>query len=83
MVEFMASIEGSVLALAGVEGTREEVDLATLVETYAGLLFRVAHSVLRSRAEAEDVVQDTFVRVLERRHKLGEIREMRDRKSVV
>jgi len=73
----MGWIEGSVLALAGVEGVREEVDLAALVETYAGLLFRVAHSVLRSRAEAEDVVQDTFVRVLERRGRLAEIREMR------
>jgi RNA polymerase sigma-70 factor, ECF subfamily len=73
----MASIEGFVLTLAWVEGAREEVDLAALVETYAGLLFRVAHSVLRSRAEAEDVVQDTFVRVLERRGRLGEIREMR------
>ena len=73
----MAAIEGSVLAFGNVEGAREEVDLAALVETYAGLLFRVVHSVVRSRAEAEDVVQDTFVRVMERRHKLSEIREMR------
>ena len=73
----MAAIEGSVLAFAGIDGAREEVDLAALVETYAGLLFRVAHSVLRSRSEAEDVVQDVFVRVLERKHKLGEVREMR------
>jgi len=73
----MGSIEGTVLALASMTGTRDEVDLASLVETYAGLLFRVVHSVLRNRAEAEDVVQDVFVRVLERRHKLGEIREMR------
>jgi RNA polymerase sigma-70 factor (ECF subfamily) len=73
----MAAIEGSVLAFGNVEGAREEVDLAALVETYAGLLFRVAHSVVRSRAEAEDVVQDVFVRVMERRHKLAEIREMR------
>ena len=73
----MAAIEGSVLAFGKVEGAREEVDLAALVETYAGLLFRVAHSVVRSRAEAEDVVQDVFVRVMERKHKLSEIREMR------
>jgi len=73
----MASIEGSLLAFARIETAREEVDLAALVETYAGLLFRVAHSVLRNRAEAEDVVQDVFVRVMERRHKLIEIREMR------
>ena len=73
----MAGIEGSVLALAGIASARDEVDLAALVEAHAGLLFRVAHSVLRSRTEAEDVVQDCFVRVLERKHKLNEIREMR------
>lgn len=73
----MASIEGSLLAFARIETAREEVDLAALVETYAGLLFRIAHSVLRDRAEAEDVVQDVFVRVMQRRDKLDEIREMR------
>jgi RNA polymerase sigma-70 factor (ECF subfamily) len=37
----------------------------------------VAHSVLRSRAEAEDVVQDVFMRVIERRRSLHEIRDLR------
>ena len=64
------------MVLFATESAREEVDLATLVETYSRLLFRVAHSVLRSRAEAEDVVQDVFVRVIERRRSLREIREM-------
>ncbi len=63
--------------MASTEGVRSEIDLAALVETYSGLLFRVAHSVLRSRAEAEDVVQDAFVRVIEKRRMLGEVREMR------
>lgn len=53
-----------------------QVDVAELVRTYSGLLFRVAHSVLRSRSEAEDVVQDVFVRVVERSGTLGEIVEM-------
>jgi RNA polymerase sigma-70 factor (ECF subfamily) len=48
-----------------------------MVETYSPLLFRVAHSVLRSRAEAEDVVQDVFVRVLQHRNALTGVREMR------
>ena len=61
---------------------RSETDLASLVAQYSSLLFRVAHSVLRSRAEAEDVVQDTFVRVLEHERKahrrtLDPIRDMR------
>jgi RNA polymerase sigma-70 factor, ECF subfamily len=73
----MSSIEGCSLALSSVESTRSEIDLADLVETYSALLFRVAHSVLRSRAEAEDVVQDVFVRVLEHRHSLLTVRDMK------
>jgi RNA polymerase sigma-70 factor (ECF subfamily) len=73
----MASVEGCSLALSSMEGVRPEIDLAALVETYSPLLFRVAHSVLRSRAEAEDVVQDIFVRVLEHRQSLTAVRDMR------
>lgn len=65
------------MALVSMEGARSEVDLATLVETYSALLFRVAHSVLRSRAEAEDVVQDVFVRILEHRRSLSAVRDLR------
>jgi RNA polymerase sigma-70 factor (ECF subfamily) len=70
----MASIAGGGLVL---EIAQPEIDVAALVETYSRLLFRVAHSVLRSRAEAEDVVQDVFVRVIERRRSLQAIRDMR------
>jgi RNA polymerase sigma-70 factor, ECF subfamily len=73
----MASVEGCSLALSSMESARSEIDLAALVGTYSSLLFRVAHSVLRSRAEAEDVVQDVFVRVLEQRRSLSEVRDMR------
>jgi RNA polymerase sigma-70 factor (ECF subfamily) len=73
----MGSFEGVSLVLSSMESTRSEVDLAALVETYSGLLFRVAYSVLRSRAEAEDVVQDVFVRVVERKRRLAEVRDMR------
>jgi RNA polymerase sigma-70 factor (ECF subfamily) len=73
----MTSIEGCSLALFSMEGARSETDLATLVEMYSVLLFRVAHSVLRSRAEAEDVVQDVFVRVLEHRESLSGVRDVR------
>src|SRR5438046_9257940 len=73
----MASVEGCSLALSSMESARSAIDLAALVETYSSLLFRVAHSVLRSRAEAEDVVQDVFVRVLEHRRSLSAVRDMR------
>jgi RNA polymerase sigma-70 factor (ECF subfamily) len=73
----MASIAGGSLISFATESAQPEVDLAALVETHTRLLFRVAHSVLRSRAEAEDVVQDVFVRVIERRRSLQTIRDMR------
>jgi RNA polymerase sigma-70 factor (ECF subfamily) len=73
----MASFEGYSLSLASMESVRSEIDLAALVETYSALLFRIAHSVLRSRAEAEDVVQDVFVRVLEHHRALPEVRDLR------
>ena len=59
------------------EIAQTEIDVTALVETYSRLLFRVVHSVLRNQAEAEDVVQDVFVRVIERRRSLQTIRDMR------
>ena len=73
----MASIEEYSLVLPSTQSAASEIDLTALVEAYSALLFRVAYSMLRSRAEAEDVVQDTFVRVLEHRRTLPEVREMR------
>jgi RNA polymerase sigma-70 factor, ECF subfamily len=73
----MAPIEGCGLAFYSVEGARSELDLTALAETYSGLLFRVAYSVLRSRAEAEDVAQDVFVRILKRSPDLLTVRDLR------
>lgn len=52
-------------------------DLAALIPAYSGLLYRVVFSILRDPAEAEDVVQDAFLRVLERPAALAEVREFR------
>jgi RNA polymerase sigma-70 factor, ECF subfamily len=73
----MASTEGSSLALLFPEDAQPGVDLAALVDDYSTLLFRIANSVLRSRTEAEDVVQDVFIRVLRHRRSLVEVRDMR------
>jgi len=70
-------IEGCGLALSAAQTAGSEIDLAALVETYSALLFRVSHSVLRNKAEAEDVVQDAFVRVIEHRLSLPAVRDMR------
>jgi RNA polymerase sigma-70 factor, ECF subfamily len=51
--------------------------IAALVDEYAGTLYRVAYSVLRNAADAEDAVQETYLRVLRHREELGEIRDHR------
>jgi RNA polymerase sigma-70 factor (ECF subfamily) len=55
----------------------EDEALAALVDQYAGTLYRVAFSVLRNQADAEDAVQEAFVRVLRHRDSLGEVRDHR------
>lgn len=51
--------------------------IAALVDEYAGTLYRVAYSVLRNTADAEDAVQETYLRVLRHRDTLSEIRDAR------
>ncbi len=51
--------------------------LAALVEQYAGTLYRVAFSVLRNPSDAEDAVQEAFLRVLRHRDDLDEVRDHR------
>jgi RNA polymerase sigma-70 factor, ECF subfamily len=55
----------------------EEEALAALVSQYASTLYRVAFSVLRNPSDAEDAVQEAFLRVLRHRSSLGEIRDQR------
>ena len=73
----MTVLEDYRLVLPITGAARAEIDPGPLVEMFAALLFRIAHSVLRSRPEAEDVVQDVFVRVLEHRETLPQVRDMR------
>jgi RNA polymerase sigma-70 factor (ECF subfamily) len=54
-----------------VQTADERVEL--LVREYAEFVFRVAYSVLRDHHEAEDAVQETFLRVFRHRSKLAEI----------
>jgi len=54
-----------------------EETLAALVSQYAGTLYRVAFSVLRNPADAEDAVQEAFLRVLRHRETLDEVRDRR------
>ena len=55
----------------------QEAAVAALVGEYASTLYRVAYSVLRNAADAEDAVQEAFLRVLRHRDTLGEVRDPR------
>ncbi len=54
-----------------------DLAITALVEQYAPTLYRVAYSVQRNSAEAEDAVQETFLRVLKNKDKLPLIRDAR------
>jgi RNA polymerase sigma-70 factor (ECF subfamily) len=55
----------------------QEQALEAIVDQYASTLYRVAFSVLRNSSDAEDAVQEAFLRVLRHRDTLGEIRDHR------
>ena len=55
----------------------EEAALEALVTQYGSTLYRVAFSVLRNASDAEDAVQETFLRVLRHRDMLDEVRDQR------
>jgi len=55
----------------------EDAAISALVDQYAAALYRVAYSVLRNSTDAEDAVQEAFLRVLRHRHTLAEVRDHR------
>jgi RNA polymerase sigma-70 factor (ECF subfamily) len=55
-----------------------DASLAEMVYQYSPLLTRVARSVTRDTNEAEDVVQETFLRVLRHHKKVPELRDPRN-----
>jgi RNA polymerase sigma-70 factor (ECF subfamily) len=75
--DFMDAIGEQSLALFSAERVDAEPDLGALVRDYSSLLYRVALSLLRNAAEAEDVVQDVFLRVLQRQGELVRIAAIR------
>jgi RNA polymerase sigma-70 factor (ECF subfamily) len=59
------------------EATDALPEIAGLATQHSALLFRVAFSVLRHASDAEDVVQETFLRVLKNQRTLGSIENPR------
>ncbi len=63
--------------LATNDADTQETLLRELVETHSRFVFKVAYSVLRNREDAEDAVQETFLRVLRHQRELPEVRDVR------
>lgn len=54
-----------------------EETMDNLVRLYSATLYRVAYSALRNSADAEDVVQESFLRVVRNFHKFSQIENPR------
>lgn len=68
---------GTTVTPAQEESGNSAALISALVEQYSTMLYRVAYSVTRNASEAEDAVQEAFLRVLRHRDELGEIRDHR------
>lgn len=68
---------GTTFTPAPAETAKNSAVITAMVEQYSTMLYRVAYSVTRNIAEAEDAVQEAFLRVLRHREELGEIRDHR------
>jgi RNA polymerase sigma-70 factor, ECF subfamily len=78
----MGTFEGPLVGWLNAEAVARTEDdtcasVTELVHQYSATLYRVAYSVTRNAAEAEDVVQETFLRVLRHQEKLHEVRDPR------
>jgi RNA polymerase sigma-70 factor, ECF subfamily len=78
----MGTVEGQFVGWLEAEAVAKpeqdaHAQVTALVEEYSTTLYRVAYSVTRNAADAEDVVQETFLRVLRHRNKLAEVRDYR------
>src|SRR5258708_39095433 len=67
-------------AILEISAARAETPLETiegLVAQHTAMLFRVAYSILRNHHDAEDAVQECFLRVLKYQKRLGEVRNVK------
>jgi len=71
----MAVLEQTMLALPFAKDVETADPVEVLVREHARFVFQVAYSVLRHPHDAEDVVQETFLRVVRHRGELDEVRE--------
>jgi RNA polymerase sigma-70 factor (ECF subfamily) len=62
-------------SVASADGSGDELE--HMVRDYARFLYKIAYAVLRNHHDAEDVAQETFLRLLRQRKRGAEIRDRR------
>jgi RNA polymerase sigma-70 factor (ECF subfamily) len=76
--QFVGWLEAEAVAKPEAKSERDtQAQVASLAHEYSATIYRVAYSVTRNAADAEDVVQETFLRVLRHHAKLSEVRDYR------
>jgi RNA polymerase sigma-70 factor, ECF subfamily len=75
----MAILSEPTIEMTVTEAATGSVHLAVeaMVREHSRLVFRIAYSVLRNHADAEDATQEVFIRVLKNRDKLADVREQK------
>jgi RNA polymerase sigma-70 factor (ECF subfamily) len=66
--------------LENIQATNAETpaeSLEAMVATHSGMAFRVAYSILRNHHDAEDAVQECFLRVLKYQKRMHEVRNLK------
>lgn len=78
-VKSMATLQGPLAGWMGAAALEAGTGalIESLVADYSQALYRVAYSVTRNAAEAEDAVQETFLRVLRHQARLAAVRDLR------
>lgn len=56
----------------------QELDFKQAVEQYRDMVFRVAYTYMRDAADADDITQDVFVKLLKKQPKLGSEAHLRN-----
>lgn len=73
----MVAAERAILSAITASRQAAEQDLEALVREHSRLVFKVAYAAVRNSHDAEDIVQEVFLRVLRRRERLGEVADLR------
>ena len=73
----MAVAERAVLTGILVGRQSAEHDLESVVREHSRLVFKVAYAAVRNRHDAEDIVQEVFLRVLRSQDRLAQVADLR------